>query len=175
MDEHPSKNYLKTFVESLKRIDRSVESQIDMSLMKILDLLRYLFIAVMILYVAVCIMSLSHKIFSFTLDQGALDFASIKIILTDGLFTLIVIAIVKTFFIRNGLDYAITLLEIGFVVIIRKLILLETVPEEAELMTVLGITSAVFFLLIIFVNTMKNRWKREAQQASWQEVPKENR
>jgi hypothetical protein len=98
---------------------------------------------------AICLMSLGHKIISFTLEQGALDFASIKTILTDGLFTLIVIAIVKTLFIKSGFDYALTFLEIAFVVIIRKLILLESTPSETDLLIALGVTSSIFFVLII--------------------------
>ena len=82
-------------------------------------------------------------------------------ILTDGLFTLIVIAIVKTFLIRNSFDYAQTLLEIGFVVIIRKLILLDTVPEETNLMLALGFTSSLFFILIVYIHNLKRRWERE--------------
>ena len=69
-------------------------------------MLKYFFILIMIVYLAICLMSLGHKIISFTIDQGALDFASIKTILTDGLFTLIVIAIVKTLFIKNGFDFS---------------------------------------------------------------------
>jgi hypothetical protein len=129
--------------------------------MKIINLLKYFFIAIMILYLAVCLLSLSHKIISLTLSQGALDFPSIKMILTDGLFTLIVIAIVKTLFIKNGFDYALTFLEIAFVVIIRKLILLETVPEETSLLIALGITSAVFFVLIIYIHNLKRNWQKE--------------
>jgi len=41
---------------------------------------------------------------------------STKILLTDALFTLIVMAIAKALFIRNSFDYALTFLEIAFVV-----------------------------------------------------------
>jgi hypothetical protein len=115
----------------------------------------------MIVYLAICLMSLGHKIISFTIEQGALDFASIKTILTDGLFTLIVIAIVKTLFIKSGFDYALTFLEIAFVVIIRKLILLESTPSETDLLIALGITSSVFFVLIIFIHNLKRKWHKE--------------
>lgn len=144
----------------VKNFDRTAEDRADLLLMKAITTLKYVFITVMILYLAVCILSLSHKIVSFTLAQGALDFASIKMILTDGLFTLIVMAIVKTFLIRNSFDYALTLLEIGFVVIIRKLILLDTIPEETNLMLVLGFTSALFFVLIVYIHNLKRKWQR---------------
>ena len=149
------------FFQKLDSFDAALEQRLDSLMYKAINALKYAFIAVMILYLAVCILSLSHKIVSFTLLQGALDFPSIKMILTDGLFTLIVIAIVKTFLIRNGFEYALTLLEIGFVVLIRKLILLDTVPDETALMVALGVTSVSFFLLIVFIYHLKRRWKRE--------------
>ena len=118
----------------------------------------------MMLYLIVCLMSLGHKIIYLTLDQGALDFNSIKMILTDGLFVLIVLAIVKTLFIKNGFDYSLTFLEIAFVVIIRKLILLETIPSETDLLIALGITSSIFFILIIYIHNLKRKWLKENEQ-----------
>jgi len=150
----------KLFVK-LNSIDRVLENRVDIILMRIINMLKYVFIIIMIVYLAICLMSLSHKIISFTLEQGALDFSSIKTILTDGLFTLIVIAIVKTLFIKNGFDYALTFLEIAFVVIIRKLILLDSTPSETNLLIALGITSSVFFILIIYIHNMRRRWHKE--------------
>jgi len=143
---------IEKIVNKLSHLDN-----IDKLLLHLINLLKYIFIITMILYLFICIMSLSHKIISLTILQGALDFQSIKTILIDGLFTLIVLAIVKTLFIKSGYDYAITFLEIGFVVVIRKLILLETIPEEAMMTLTLGITSAVFFALIVYVHTIKNQ------------------
>jgi len=148
-------------IARFEAFDRTIESRLDLVFSKLITGLKYAFIAVMVLYLAVCILSLSHKIVSFTLDQGALDFPSIKMILTDGLFVLIVIAIVKTFLIRSAFEYALTLLEIGFVVVIRKLILLDTVPDETSLMLVLSLTSTLFFLLIVYIHNLKRKWKRE--------------
>lgn len=142
-------------------IDGFLENKIDKLLLKILNISRYIFISIMMLYLAACLMSLGHKIISLTIDQGALDFVSIKMILTDGLFVLIVLAIVKTLFIRNGFDYAITFLEISFVVLVRKLILLETNPSETMLLLVLGLTSSVFFLLIIYIHALKRKWAKD--------------
>ncbi|MEW6552040.1 MAG: hypothetical protein AB7E13_06490 [Arcobacteraceae bacterium] len=161
MEDSPKKSFIENTFVKLNNIDKVLESKIDTILMRVINLLKYFFIAIMILYLAVCLLSLSHKIISLTLSQGALDFPSIKMILTDGLFTLIVIAIVKTLFIKNGFDYALTFLEIAFVVIIRKLILLETVPEETSLLIALGITSAVFFVLIIYIHNLKRTWEKE--------------
>ena len=161
MENEDKKSFVeKTFLK-VSSIDRVLEDRIDFILLRIITMLKYFFILAMILYLAICIMSLSHKIISFTLAQGALDFASIKNILTDGLFTLIVIAIVKTLFIKNGFDYALTFLEIAFVVIIRKLILLETIPSETDLLIALGVTSSLFFILIIYIHNLKRKWLKE--------------
>lgn len=161
MKQEEKKSFIERVFNKVNNIDKVLESRVDTILLKLINMLKYLFILAMILYLAICIMSLSHKIISFTLAQGALDFASSKNILTDGLFTLIVIAIVKTLFIKNGFDYALTFLEIAFVVIIRKLILLESTPSETDLLIALGITSSVFFILIIYIHNLKRKWQKE--------------
>ena len=161
MKEIEKKNLVERVFLKVNHIDKVLESKVDVILLRLINMLKYFFIIIMIVYLAICLMSLGHKIISFTLAQGALDFASIKNILTDGLFTLIVIAIVKTLFIKNGVDYALTFLEIAFVVIIRKLILLESIPSETDLLIALGITSSVFFILIIYIHNMKRKWRKE--------------
>ena len=161
MKEIEKKNLVERIFLKVNHIDKVLESKVDVILLRLINMLKYFFIIIMIIYLAICLMSLGHKIISFTLAQGALDFASIKNILTDGLFTLIVIAIVKTLFIKNGFDYALTFLEIAFVVIIRKLILLESIPSETDLLIALGITSSVFFILIIYIHNMKRKWRKE--------------
>ena len=138
-----------------------LEQKVESTLLKLLNIARYIFIVMMIIYLGQCFVSLGYKMVSFTLSQGALDFSSIKIILTDGLFILIVLAIVKTLFIQDGFDYAVTFLEISFVVLVRKLILLETDPSETLLLLVLGVTSALFFILIVYIKGMKHKWERE--------------
>ncbi len=145
--------------------EKYLEEKLDKTLLRIINILRYAFIAIMITYLFVCIVSLFHKIVSLTISQGALDFPSIKMILTDGLFTLIVLAIVKSLFVKNGFDYAVLFLEIGFVVVIRKLILLETLPTETGLLLVLSGTSAMFFLLILFIHSLKRKWEAEKKTA----------
>lgn len=119
--------------------------------------LRLFFIAIMIVYLFSCLIGLSTTLIELTMQHGALNFENMKNILTDALFTLIVLAIVRTLFIRNGYLYALTLLEIGFVVIIRKLILLEVDPSETWLLLILGGISALFFGLIIFAHSSKFR------------------
>lgn len=138
-----------------------LEVKVENWLLKILNIARYIFIFMMIVYLGQCFVSLGYKMIAFTISQGALDFNSIKIILTDGLFVLIVLAIVKTLFIQDGFEYAVTFLEISFVVLVRKLILLETDPSETLLLLVLGVTSALFFILIVYIKGMKHKWERE--------------
>ncbi len=145
----------------ISTFNQFLEVKVEGLLLKLLNIARYIFIIMMIIYLGQCFISLGYKMVSFTLSQGALDFNSMKIILTDGLFVLIVLAIVKTLFIQDGFDYAITFLEISFVVLVRKLILLETDPSETLLLLVLGITSALFFVLIVYIHGLKHKWARE--------------
>ena len=161
MEENEDKSLVEKVFLKVNNIDKILEGKVDIILLRVINMLKYIFILIMIVYLAICLMSLGHKIISFTLEQGALDFASIKTILTDGLFTLIVIAIVKTLFIKSGFDYALTFLEIAFVVIIRKLILLESTPSETDLLIALGVTSSIFFVLIIFIHNLKRKWQKE--------------
>jgi hypothetical protein len=79
-----------------------LEQKVESMLLKILNIARYIFIVMMIVYLGQCFVSLGYKMVAFTISQGALDFDSIKIILTDSLFVLIVLAIVKTLFIQDG-------------------------------------------------------------------------
>ena len=151
------KNSFEVFLTNIINFDKFLDQKIDLILLKLINILRYIFIMIMISYLAACLFSLSHKIIFLTLTQGVLDFAAIKNILTDGLFTLIVLAIVKTLFIKNGFDYAITFLEITFVVLVRKMILLETDPSETMLLLVLGLTSALFFILIVYIHILKRK------------------
>ena len=118
----------------------------------IVEVLRLLFILIMTVYLFDCLIGLSSKIVSLTIAHGALDFPQMKVILTDSLFTLIVLAIVKSLFIKDNYIYAVTFLEVGFVVLMRKLILLEVGPDDTWLMFVLGVVSALFFIMIVYAN-----------------------
>jgi len=140
---------------------RKFERKIDHWLAHALSVLRQFFIVLMIVYTAICIISFAIKLGSLAIVQGNLDFKSIDTLLTDGLFILIILAIVKSLFLKNSFDYAITLLETGFVVLIRKMILLQTDPNEWRVLLVLGITSAVFFMLIILIHYLKRQWRVE--------------
>lgn len=149
-----------------KRLNQFLQNDFESGLVSVVALLRLVFILFMVVYLAVCLFSISAKLVEFMLTQGALNFASIKILLTDALFTLIVMAIVKALFIKSGFDYALTFLEIAFVVIIRKLILLDTVPEENWTLLILGAISTAFFVLIIYIHNLKRKWMAEQAASS---------
>jgi hypothetical protein len=161
MEENQTEYEAKNLSSKVFALNQFLEINVENLLLNILNIARYIFIVMMIVYLGQCFISLGYKMVSFTISQGALDFNSMKIILTDGLFILIVLAIVKTLFIQDGFDYAVTFLEISFVVLVRKLILLETDPSETYLLFVLGITSALFFILIVYIKGMKHKWERE--------------
>jgi len=116
---------------------------------------RNLFIVIMVIYLFACLIGLSLSIFSLIQHGTIFELTSLKPILNDALYTLIVLAIVKTLFINNNFEYAVTFLEIGFVVILRKLILIEIMPDELWLVIALGLISALFFILILVANRLK--------------------
>ena len=55
-------------------IDKVLEGKVDIILLRVINMLKYIFILIMIVYLAICLMSLGHKIISFTLEQGAFRF-----------------------------------------------------------------------------------------------------
>ena len=139
-----------------KKTLSDLEVRTEALLESALKILRLLFILIMVIYLLDCLISLSGKIVVLTIEHGMLDFVKMKMILTDALFTLIVLAIVKSLFIRSNYVYAVTFLEIGFVVLMRKLILVEVDPSDTWLLLILGVISAVFFGLIIYANYGKS-------------------
>lgn len=148
----------------MEKFDRLVHDDSEKQLMRGLGILRLFFIAFMVIYLAICLFSISVKLLDFVMLEGALSFVSIKVVLTDALFTLIVLAIVKALFIKNSFEYALTFLEIAFVVVIRKLILLDTVPEENMTLLILGAISTSLFVLIVYIQTKMREWKRQEKQ-----------
>jgi uncharacterized membrane protein (DUF373 family) len=135
------------------------DDKIDSGMQVAVRIIRHLLLIIMIVYLLFCLVSLAGNMIQLLLAQGGvLEFSSIKGILTDSLLVLIILAIVRTLFISIGFDYALAFLEIGFVVLVRKLLLLETVPEETALLLVLGVVSALFFGLIILIYHLKHKW-----------------
>jgi hypothetical protein len=145
----------------LKKANHFFQEDFEEQLKKSVNVLRIILTIFMIVYLAACLFSISSKLFEFLSHQGALNFPSMKILLTDALFTLIVLAIVKALFIKDSFVYALTFLEIAFVVIIRKLILLETVPAENWTLLILGVVSTAFFVLLIYIHNLIRRWRLE--------------
>lgn len=145
------------------------DKKLDMGMQLAVRILRYFFLSIMIGYLFFCMVSLAGELIQQVAQQGSvLSFVSIKSVLTDALLVLIILAIIRTLFIASGFNYALAFLEIGFVVLVRKLLLLETVPAETGLLLVLGVVSSLFFGLIILIYHLKNRWARtqEAVKAS---------
>jgi hypothetical protein len=135
------------------------DDKIDSGMQVAVRTIRHLLLIIMIVYLLFCLVSLAGNMIQLLLAQGGvLEFSSIKGLLTDSLLVLIILAIVRTLFISRGFDYALAFLEIGFVVLVRKLLLLETVPEETALLLVLGVVSALFFGLIILIYHLKHKW-----------------
>jgi hypothetical protein len=135
------------------------DDKIDSGMQVAVRTIRHLLLIIMIVYLLFCLVSLAGNMIQLLLAQGGvLAFSAIKDLLTDSLLVLIILAIVRTLFISRGFDYALAFLEIGFVVLVRKLLLLETVPEETGLLLVLGVVSALFFGLIILIYHLKHKW-----------------
>jgi hypothetical protein len=147
---------------------KQIQSKLDHWLNVALTTLRQVFVLLMIVYTAICVISFAIKLSALSFAEGALAFSIINQLLTDGLYVLIVLAIVKSLFLKNSFDYAVTLLETGFVVLIRKLILLPTDPTEWKLLLILGATSTLFFVLIIVTHYYRRKWhiQDQARQVS---------
>lgn len=122
---------------------------------QLVTLLRLLFIALMTLFLMVAMVSLATQLVAAVWAEGALAFETLQLLFNDALFVLIILAVVRTLFINDSFTYALTFLEVGFVVLLRKLILLETTPEEAWVLLVLGGVSALFFGLIVYTHYLK--------------------
>ena len=123
---------------------------------RVVTLLRLLFIALMTLFLTVSMASLATQLVSAVWSEGALAFETLQLLFNDALFVLIILAVVRTLFINDSFNYALTFLEVGFVVLLRKLILLESSPEEAWVLLVLGVVSALFFALIVYTHYLKH-------------------
>ncbi len=140
-----------TFEDRLEKVAQILESNSEKLMKSIVAILKYVFIAIMLVYLFDCFYSLLYKVVVLTRFSGGLNFEHIKELLVDALFVLIVLAVVRAQFLRSSFDYAIAFLEIGFVVVMRKLIFLEVTPENTMLIFALGIILSLFFVLILYV------------------------
>ena len=117
--------------------------------------LRFVFIVFMMIYLAFCLVDLFARLPSLLAHFGDTDAKLLLPLLNEALFTLIVLAIVRSLFINDSFHYALTFLEVGFVVLLRKLILLEVAPNEVWVLLVLGLISALFFVLILATHLLR--------------------
>ena len=125
---------------------------LEKKLKSLIEYARYTFIMLMIVYLFICIGELGFSLYSVIVQANFYSVASLKYILNDGLFTLIVLSFVTTLFMKVGFNYVLTFVEIGFVSILRKLILIDMSPNEVWLIVALGLISALFFTLILMAH-----------------------
>lgn len=117
--------------------------------------LRIIFIVLMTLLLVIATISLAGKLWLAPWTHGLVEFDVLQILLNDALFVLIIIAVTKSLFINDSFSYALTFLEVGFVVLLRKLILIEATPETTWVLLMLGAVSALFFALILLTYHLK--------------------
>ncbi len=130
-------------------------------LQKLVQISRFVFISILILYLLFSLYSLIIKLINFlSSSYYLLTFEEMREFLTDALFVLIVIDFISAMFYRKRIHYVLSLLEIGFIVITRKLILLSPVPENSFLIFVLTVASGLFFILIFYFYKVTGRIRR---------------
>ena len=130
---------------------------LEKKLKNLVEYARYTFIIIMILYLFICIEKLGSSLYILAVQENIYSVASLKYVLNDALFTLIVLSFVKTLFLKVGFNYVLTFMEIGFVAILRKLILIDMSPDEISLIITLGLISALLFILILISHKINYR------------------
>ena len=135
-------------------------TSIEKKLKNFVEYARYLFIIIMVIYLFICVGELAYSLYSLAIQGNLYSVASLKYVLNDALFALIVLSFVKTLFMKVGFNYVLTFVEIGFVSILRKLILIDMTPDETWLIVTLGGISALLFTLILIAHKVrKNPYK----------------
>jgi len=121
--------------------------------------LRVFFIVILTLYAISCILNLFLQ-WIFLINHSFLfTFEQMRQFLTDALFILIVLDFLNAMLSRKRILYVLALLEIGFIVVTRKLILLNPEPDNATLILVLSVASAIFFILTVWFYKITGRLK----------------
>jgi len=132
-------------------------------LYRLVSFLRILFVSIMVLYLISCLFSLGEKLLVILRSSKFLiSFPVMKEFLTDSLFVLIILDFISAMFYSKRIHYVLALLEIGFIVITRKLILLDPKPENASLIFVLSLAVSVFFYLIFHFYRVTGRLRKGA-------------
>jgi len=130
-------------------------------LQKLTQILRFIFILTLVVYLTFCLVSLITSLYNILFDSHfLLSFGEMRNFLTDALFVLIVIDFISAMFYQKRIHYVLSLLEIGFIVVTRKLILLSPVPQNAFLIFVLTVASGFFFILIFYFYKVTGRIRR---------------
>jgi uncharacterized membrane protein (DUF373 family) len=123
--------------------------------------LRFVFLLILTLYLIICLSSLSIHIAQTVLKTHFdLPFEVMRNILSEALFVLIILDFTTAMFYMKRIHYILTILEIGFIVITRKLILLNPEPQNAFLILTLSIAAMGFFLLILHFYKITGRLRK---------------
>jgi len=130
-------------------------------LYKIVSFLRLAFISVMIVYLISCLLTLGNKLYTTLItSKFFIPFPLMREFLTDALFVLIILDFISAMFYSKRIHYVLALLEIGFIVITRKLILLDPKPQNAMLIFALSLAASVFFFLIFYFYKVTGRLRK---------------
>lgn len=62
MEENEDKSLVEKVFLKVNNIDKILEGKVDTILLRVINMLKYIFIIIMIVYLAICLMSLGHKI-----------------------------------------------------------------------------------------------------------------
>lgn len=65
MDEKEKKSFIERVFFKVNSIDKVLESRVDTILLRVINMLKYIFIVIMIIYLAVCLLSLGYKLIAF--------------------------------------------------------------------------------------------------------------
>jgi len=118
-------------------------------LYKLVSYLRFVFIAILAIYSLFCIISLALYLLKLVLTAHFdVTFEEMRHFISVALFVLIILDFTSAMFYSKRIHYILTILEIGFIVITRKLILLDPIPENSKLIFSLSFATIGFFLLI---------------------------
>jgi len=122
---------------------------------------RFAFLLVLSFYLIVCLFSLIIHILQVVFQTKTdLPFNTMRNILSEALFVLIVLDFTTAMFYVKRIHYILTILEIGFIVVTRKLILLDPKPENAFLIVSLSFSAIGFFLLILYFYRITGRLRK---------------
>ncbi len=80
-----------------------------------------------------------------------------RVFISNALFVLIILDFISAMFYSKRIHYILTILEIGFIVVTRKLILLDPTPENSTLIFTLSVAAMGFFILILYFYKITGR------------------